>query len=168
MNRLLRSHLLLLVETSLFQDCTAREMVLCLPSRDTDVGKTTGVSKDRLHLFQSLASGLGEHEVHVKAHGGTENTKENVDLPFDVRERRGHEPTQSEVEGPVGGGAEGISLATNTKREQLRRVDPADGTPANGVRPFSKLALGRVCSSGRERRRAPSGRLTPRRDKWTQ
>jgi hypothetical protein len=140
MNRLLRSHLLLLIETSLFQDRTAREMVLGLPGGNTNVGNATGVGKDCLHLFQSLASGLGEHEVDMEAHGGTENAKENVDLPLDVDERRGHEITKGKVEGPVGGGAEGISLAPDTKREQFRRVDPADGTPANGVRSFRKLA----------------------------
>lgn len=151
MNRLLRSHLLLLIEPSLFQDGTAREMVLCLPGGNTDVGKATGIGEDRLHLFQSLAGGLGEHEVDVKAHGGTENTEENVDLPLDVDERRGHKIAKGKVEGPVGGSAEGICLATNTKGEQLRRVDPADGTPANGVGPSLMLALGRVCSSGEER-----------------
>ena len=72
---------------------------------------------------------LRETEEDMNSHGGAENSEEDVRLPLDVFKGRRHEVREREVEDPVAGRSDGDSLATETQREQLWRVNPADGTP---------------------------------------
>lgn len=123
----------LLIITNLLDDGTTRELVPSLPGRLTDERNTGGIGEDGLDVLEGLTGGFGEHEEDVQEHGGTEDTEENVDLPLDVDEGRGHEVAEREVEGPVGGGAQRVGLATDAKGEQLGRVSPRGGTPGDGV-----------------------------------
>lgn len=127
------ANLLLLVEANLLQGGAAREFVSGLPGGNTDVRNTSWVGEDGLDVLEGLTGGLGEHEKYMNEHGSTEDTEDDVDLPLDVLEGRGDEPTQSEVEGPVEGGAQSVGLATDTQGEELGRVHPRGRTPGDGV-----------------------------------
>ena len=69
----------------------------------------------------------------MNSHGGAEDTEKYVCLPLDVHKRRRDEVRQSEVESPVRGSSKSNSLATESEREELRRVDPGYGTPGRSV-----------------------------------
>lgn len=64
----------------------------------------------------------------MESHHGTEDTEDDVRLPFDVGEGGGHEVGQRKVEDPVSCGGETDALGTVFQREDFGGVDPCGGS----------------------------------------
>ena len=125
--------LLLISKPSLLPLRATPELILGLPRRASNERNARRVGKDGFDVFEGLAGCLGEHEEHVQTHGCAEDAEDDVDFPGDVGEGGRDEVAERKVEGPVGGGAEGVGFAADAEGEQLGRVDPADGAPGDGV-----------------------------------
>lgn len=80
-----------------------RSLDLSLPSRRAEVLDTIGILEHGLGLFKGLSSRLGEEEEDVDECCDVEHAEDDVGLPLDVREGRGHEHAEDCVEGPVAG-----------------------------------------------------------------
>ena len=115
---------LLLIVTPGLDGKGMTEGTLSLPGRSTEVRNAVGVGEDRLNLLQRLTRSFWEQEQDVEKHRATEDTEKDVHLPLNINKCRRNEVTQREVEGPVEGGGQRISLATDTQWEQLRRIRP--------------------------------------------
>jgi hypothetical protein len=89
-----------------------------------------GVIEDVFDLLKRLLRGFWEEEEHMDEHGYTEDTEDDVNLPADIRESRGHEISQSKVECPVCRSRKSHSLSTDTEGVQFWRVDPGYWSPS--------------------------------------
>ena len=88
-------------------------------------------------------------------HAEAEYSENDVNLPFNVGERRRHEVRKGEVEDPVGRCGEGDGLSTNAEWIEFGRVDPGDRTPGGRIRSDEEVGAGndglRRCASDRHR-----------------
>lgn len=84
--------LLLEINLPSLQTCSA-SINVCLPSWSTDVFDATrsSIIKDLDNFFQRFLTRLREQEEDVDEHGKTEDSEDDVDLPSNVGEGRGHE-----------------------------------------------------------------------------
>lgn len=69
----------------------------------------------------------------MNSHCGAEDTKDNVDFPFDVYKGRGNKVGEGKVEDPVCRRGDGDCFAADAEGEDFRRVDPRGRTPGRGV-----------------------------------
>ena len=98
-----------------------------LPGRCAHVLQTQGIREHGLDVLERLAGGFGEEEEDVQEHGDAEDAEDDVDLPLDVDKSGGHEVTEGEVEGPVGGGGEGNGFTADAKGVEFGGIDPLIG-----------------------------------------
>lgn len=70
-----------------------------------------------LNFLQGLASGFREHEEDVEEHGEAENSKYDVDFPFDVLECWRYKVPKREVECPICAGAYRDGFAAHSEGE---------------------------------------------------
>lgn len=75
----------------------------------------------------------------------------DISLPLDILKGGRNKVAKSKVESPVRGRAERDGLATETKREQLRWVDPRHRTERDGVRSDEEVGAGNDGLGGRAR-----------------
>ena len=61
----------------------------------------SAAEEQTLDLLEGFPSRFGEQEEDVDAHDGTEDAKEDVDLPLNVDKRRRDKVTEGKVEDPV-------------------------------------------------------------------
>lgn len=124
-------HLLLIELAALKQQSLLRHG-LRLPRRGADILGTEGIGEHILDLLEGLAGGLRECDEHVEEHAGVEDAEEDVHLPADGDEGRGHEVGEREVEDPVSRGGERDGLAAHAEGVQFGGVNPRDRSPGGG------------------------------------
>ena len=129
-----QTQLLLQVDLTLFLPPAAVKVHVSVPWLDI-------ATEDLVNFFKSPTSGLGEAEEDVDGHGSAETTKDEISLTLDVfllrvsfllangignasYKCRGDKVRQSKIEDPVRSSGDGNSLASNSEREQLRRIYP--------------------------------------------
>ena len=96
-----------------------------LPGRNVRV-------EELIHLLESTTLGLWEHQEDVDGHANTEGSKDEVGAVLDILKSWGNSVGQDEVESPVGSSGERDGLGTDTKRVNLSRVGPRNGSPRDG------------------------------------
>lgn len=119
-----------------------------LPGGRAQVLDAVGVLEHGLRLLERLAGRLGEDEEDVEEGDGVEDGKDEVRLPLDVGKGHRGEETQRRVEGPVARRRHSHALASETEREQLRRVGPRDGTPGGSERGHKQVRAGNETLGG--------------------
>ena len=103
-----------------------------LPRHPHHIPHTPRLSKDAIHLLQTPQRRLRIKQIHDGQDEGVDGRENEVRFPADGREADRRDHDDEEIEGPVGGCAEGVGGRADPQGHDFGGIQPGHAEPADG------------------------------------